>query len=79
MSDYQMFTDAGNAAVDEIVRWGILGAEDRDTAYTKIHAELELLEQVGVFAEATDTAVREAVWNAVCVALPEAVFSSVRA
>jgi hypothetical protein len=66
---FEMFTDAGNDAVGEIVRWGILASEDRDTAYTKIHAELELLGQVGVFGEATDTAVREAVWAEICSSL----------
>ena len=79
MSDYQMFTDAGNAAVDEIVRKVLKQERDRNTAYGWIYAELEKLETVEVFAEATDTAVREAVWDAVCAALPEAVFSSVRA
>jgi hypothetical protein len=76
---FEMFTDAGNDAVGEIVRWGILASEDRDTAYTKIHAELELLGQVGVFGEATDTAVREAVWAEICSSLPEWVFKSRRA
>ena len=76
---FEMFTDAGNAAVGEIVRKVLTFAKDldldRDTTYDRIWAELMLLQRVEVFAEAGDTAVREAVWSAVCAALPEAVFN----
>jgi uncharacterized protein YfaA (DUF2138 family) len=60
MSDYAMFTDAGNAAVKDIValvkrqglNWGI--------AYSMLSA----LSEDERFSEATDTAVRECVYDA---------------
>lgn len=78
---FQMFTDAGNAAVAEIVRNTMECAEyeDRKTSYDRICAELKKLQTIEAFAEATDTAVREAVWDAVWAALPEPVFKSCRA
>ena len=77
--DFAMFTDAGNAAVAAIVE----DAADRYTiledAWERCYTELEKLEKLEVFAEATDTAVREAVYAALIAAYPEPVFSSVRA
>ena len=77
--DFAMFTDAGNVAVAAIVE----DAADRYTtiedAWERCYTELEKLEVVSVFAEATDTAVREEVYVALQAAYPEPVFSSVRA
>ena len=77
--DFAMFTDAGNAAVAAIVE----DAADRYTtiedAWERCYTELEKLEAVEVFAEATDTAVREAVYFALQQAYPEPVFKTVRA
>ena len=79
MSDYQMFTDTGNAAVTAVVE----DATDRynclEDAWERCYTELEKLEAVEVFAEATDTAVREAVYAALILAYPDPVFKSVRA
>ena len=77
--DFAMFTDAGNAAVAAIVEDAIDRYEVREDAWERCYTELEKLEVVEVFAEATDTAVREAVWAALDAAYPEPVFSSVRA
>ena len=77
--DFAMFTDAGNAAVAAIVE----DAADRYTnvedAWERCYTELEKLENVEVFVEANDTAVREEVYVALQAAYPEPVFSSVRA
>ena len=77
--DFAMFTDAGNAAVAAIVE----DAADRYTtiedAWERCYTELEKLQTVEAFAEATDTAVREKVYAALQAASPEPVFSSVRA
>ena len=76
--DFAMFTDAGNAAVAAIVEDAIDRYEVREDAWERCYTELEKLEVVEVFAEATDTAVREAVWAALDAAYPEVVFKSVR-
>lgn len=60
--DYGMFTDAGNEAVHSIVRM----ARFLKMSWSKVHSELESLAErfPDDFGEATDTAVREAVYIA---------------
>ena len=59
---YGMFTDFGNDAVDAIVRT----AKVLNMSWPQVYAELESLAQrfPNDFDEATDTAVREAVYVA---------------
>jgi len=77
--DFAMFTAQGNAAVAAVVE----DAADRynclEDAWECCYTELEKLQRVSVFAEADDTAVREAVYAALQQAYPEPVFKSVRA
>ena len=58
--EYGMFTDAGNQAVESIV---ILKFQ-RQLSWTTVQAMLAALALEEVYAEATDTAVREAVYEA---------------
>jgi hypothetical protein len=58
--EYGMFTDAGNQAVESIV---ILKFQ-RQLSWTTVQAMLAALALEEVYAEATDTAVREAVYGA---------------
>lgn len=60
--DYAMFTDAGNDAVHSIVRMARILKLD----WSKVYSELESLAErfPDEFGEATDTAVREAVYIA---------------
>ena len=57
---YGMFTDAGNAAVHAIVK----RARATDMTWLEVYQELCRLAEVRVFAEATDTMVREIVYDA---------------
>lgn len=57
---YGMFTDAGNAAVHAIVKQ----ARDSHLTWLEVYQELCRLAEVRVFAEATDTMVREMVYDA---------------
>ena len=68
--DYQMFTDAGNAAVAAIVEDAVDRYGGHGDAWERCYTELEKLQTVEVFSEADDTAVRDAVWHAVSVAYP---------
>jgi hypothetical protein len=77
--DFAMFTAAGNAAVAAIVEDAVDRYEVREDAWERCYTELENLQTVKAFAEADDTAVREAVWAALDAAYPEVVFKSVRA
>ena len=77
--DFAMFTDAGNAAVAAVVEDATDRYNCQEDAWERCYTELEKLEKLEVFAEATDTAVREAVYAALIAAYPEPVFSSVRA
>jgi predicted transcriptional regulator len=56
---YGMFTDAGNQAVHAIVEQ----ARSTDRAWLEVYQELVRLADVEVFAEATDTMVREIVYD----------------
>lgn len=78
MRDYAMFSSNGNAAVAGIVRQAIDAFDDRADAWDWAANELELLSATSTYSEADDTAVREAVWEDLVVAFPEAVFKSVR-
>jgi hypothetical protein len=60
MTYFAMFTDAGNAAVGEIVR----SSKEKGLCWLETYQELCRLAQVSCFAEATDTAVREVVYDA---------------
>ena len=57
---YGMFTDAGNAAVNSIVQ----GAISNDLAWLEVYQCLVNLAENPDFAEATDTVVRELVYDA---------------
>lgn len=76
---YEMFSSHGDAAVDGIVCQAIDAFDDRGDAWDWAANELELLSQTSTYSEADDTAVREAVYEALVAAFPEAVFKTVRA
>jgi hypothetical protein len=57
---YGMFTDAGNQAVHAIVEQ----ARAKDMSWLEVYQELVRLADVEVFGEATDTMVREIVYDA---------------
>jgi len=57
---YGMFTDAGNQAVHAVVEY----AQASDLTWLEVYQELCRLSEVKVFAEATDTMVREIVYDA---------------
>lgn len=58
--DYAMFSDLGNAAVHAVV----IAAEAGNLTWRQVYNALSRLSQEDVFAEATDTAVRECVYDA---------------
>jgi hypothetical protein len=60
MSDYAMFTDAGNAAVQDIVAL----VKRQGLSWSVAYAMLSALSEDERFSEATDTAVRECVYDA---------------
>ena len=62
-NDWGMFTHAGDIAVSHIVKMCVQASETKENAYDLIVGELEKLEKISVFAEATDTDVRERVWS----------------
>jgi hypothetical protein len=62
MSDYAMYTEAGNAAVDAIVRTARILKLDWPQVYNELGSLAERFPKV--FGEATDTAVRECVYDA---------------
>jgi hypothetical protein len=78
-TNYEMFSSHGNAAVEGIVRQAIDAFDNRDDAWDWAANELELLGETSTYGEADDTAVREAVYEALTAAFPEAVFKTVRA
>jgi len=57
---YGMYTDAGNEAVDSIVEM----ARKHQLSWSTVRAILAALAQEEAYDEATDTAVREAVYQA---------------
>ncbi len=60
MSDYSMFTDAGNAAVHDLVSL----VKRQGLNWSIAHSMLSALSEDERFSEATDTAVRECVYDA---------------
>ena len=60
MTYFAMFTDAGNSAVAEIVKT----SKEKNLCWLETYQELCNLSRVSAFAEATDTAVRECVYDA---------------
>ena len=56
---YGMFTDAGNSAVDSIVEM----ARKHQLSWPTVRAMLAALAQEEAYVEASDTAVREAVYE----------------
>lgn len=59
MSEYRMFTEAGNQAIDGLVTV----AKAMDLQWPEVYSALNVLAQNPKFAEATDTVVREAVYD----------------
>jgi hypothetical protein len=63
MTNFEMFTDAGNAAVEAVANEFIgRGFTDLEELFNCVMGDLDSLSECQVFEEATDTAVREAVW-----------------
>lgn len=78
MNDYAMFTRAGNLAVNEIVVHRAQQAEDHNQLYDLVHQDLQRLQTVSAFAEATDTEVREQVYKRCLREFSVPVFRSIR-
>jgi hypothetical protein len=78
MRSFEMFSGAGNWAVAGIVDQAIDRFDNRNDAWDWAANELELLASTSTYGEADDTAVREAVWEELVHAFPEAVFKTVR-
>ena len=60
MMDYGMFTDSGNMAVHGIVE----GARLKKSTWPEVYQALVAISYVDGYGEATDTVVREAVYDA---------------
>lgn len=60
MRYYGMFTEAGNAAIESLVD----DAQRLGLEWPQVYFALQVLSRKPQFAEATDTAVREAVYDA---------------
>ena len=78
MPNYAMFTDAGNAAVAQIVEEADAHFDDRLDAWEWVLGELTALGTTSTFSEADDTAVREAVYEELTDRFPIAMFKSIR-
>jgi len=61
VKDYAMFTELGNAGVHAIV----VAARANKLSWVQVHRALHHLSEFKEFAEATDTMVREMVYDAV--------------
>lgn len=59
MIDYGMFTDSGNLAVHAIVE----GARIKKSTWPQVYQALVAISYVEGYGEATDTAVRECVYD----------------
>jgi len=79
MTDYAMFTNAGNAAVEAIVDNSAANFETFEDAYGWAEQELEYLSRTSTFSAADDNAVREAVYTELRKQFPAVIFRSVRA
>ena len=60
MMDYGMFTDTGNAMVHGIVA----GAKHKNLTWPEVYRMLCTISEIEGYGEATDTVVREAVYDA---------------
>ena len=60
VADYAMFSDFGNTMVGEIVK----GAKYKNLRWSEVYDMLETISTIKGCEEATDTAVREAVYIA---------------
>ena len=78
MTDFAMFTAEGNAAVQGIINSHDNAEVDHNGLYDLVLGDLERLETVTAFREATDTAVREAVYQECLRLRPQLVFRTVR-
>jgi hypothetical protein len=58
--DYAMFTDEGNAMIHGIVA----GAKYKNLTWPEVYDMLETVSKIDGYGEATDTAVRECVYDA---------------
>ena len=76
--NYQMFTKAGNIAVDAVVQSHVDTEVDHKQLYELVYADLERLQTVSAFSECTDTEVREAVYAELRTEFPQLIFRSVR-
>lgn len=79
MRDFEMFSSTGNAAVEGIVDNAAAHFETIEDAYGWAAGELELLSTTSTYSEADDTAVREAVYEALKQVFVAPVFKSCRA
>jgi hypothetical protein len=79
MRDFEMFSGAGNAAVDGIVENAAAHFDNLEDATDWAFNELALLGATSTYGEADDTAVREAVYEALRAAFPVPTFKTVRA
>jgi hypothetical protein len=59
MKNFGMFSDAGNIAVGEIVK----SSKEKNLGWLDTYQQLCHLSRIACFAEATDTAVRECVYD----------------
>jgi cytochrome P450 len=78
MTDYAMFTLAGDAAVQGIINSYKDAEVDHNGLYDLVLGDLERLQTIRAFAEATDTAVREAVYQECLRLRPQIVFRTRR-
>ena len=78
MTDYAMFTSAGNTAVQAIIDCYADREVTHKGLYNLVVGDLECLETVSAFQEATDTAVREAVYQECLRLRPVPVFRTCR-
>lgn len=76
--DYGMFTAGGNAAVHAIIEQHVEQAQDHNDLYDRVLGDLERLQTVTAFREATDTEVRERVYQQCLKLFPVPVFVSRR-
>ena len=60
MADSGMFTDSGNALIEGIV----CGAKESNLTWPQVYEILQTVSKVKGFGEATDTVVRELVYDA---------------
>jgi len=61
IQDYGMFTDAGNIMVGCIVA----GAKTANLTWSQVYDMLHTISRIEEYGEATDTAVREVVYDAI--------------